>query len=135
VPRIKKTGCETAIANWESDSVGGWDLMDWLHTHFAKREPSMRNFLGAIDEARRVWKIAFDEDIEADSPIDMIFHAAVTSSFELTCRDIAERLGVKAEDIKSVFEDDQEHWLPEFVEIANKYKKRKAVRCEADSTS
>ena len=131
MPRIKKTGCEKDIANWESDSIDDWDLMDSLHTHFAKREPSMRNYLGAVHEARRVWKIAFNDELEADSLIEMIFRGAVTSSFYLTCRDIAGRLGVTPDDVESVFEDEEECWLPEFVEIANKYKKRKAVeRCD-----
>ena len=133
--RMKKTGCEKSIANWDSPSTDCWDLLGWLHLHFARREPFMRNFLEAANEARRVWKIAFKEDVKEYSPIAVIFKAAVMSSFEMTCRDIAKRLGVTPDNIRSVFEDEEECWLPEFVEIANKYKKRKAVQRATDPTT
>ena len=82
---------ENALKDWQNEAR---DSGDDLHHHFS--EYGRWDWCEISDEARRVWNLMFDEDIDDDSPKDGVWTAAAAQAAEGAFSTVAAALGVDA---------------------------------------
>jgi len=81
---------EEALRNWDNADS---DLEDDLYRYFIN-EFNRWDWADIANEARRVWQLMFDEEIEDDSPVSYIFCAIAASAYNGAMASVAAAIGV-----------------------------------------
>jgi hypothetical protein len=94
------TDTEKALLDWDNEER---DICNDLHEHFAAF--GRWDYTEVADEARRVWNLMFDADIEKGSPSNGVFSACAAQASHGAFSSVAAALGVDVMALKCVVEE------------------------------
>jgi hypothetical protein len=88
------------LKNWETDDSD--ETGNLLHRYFEATQ--LRDWCSLADEARVVYKLMFNDELEEGSPVDAIISGVAAQAAESVWRTVAEALGLDKDVLQSTLE-------------------------------